>query len=164
MRSFRMADTREAGELRARGCPSADCQGEDIQTRGLVWAQCHMKGAIPGKVSGVVAPIYLPPDARRMHQTEVRLRNVLPLTICGGTPPRTQLPGLRRSVTRSWRRNATVWGCVTQVCAKSGRPPSSFVTRVARRAGVPWIRSRWILAPSIGCPTWLVSGRPCRIR
>jgi hypothetical protein len=36
------------------------------------------------------------PNARQMRQTEVRLWNVIPLTICGGTPPRTQLPGLAR--------------------------------------------------------------------
>jgi hypothetical protein len=59
-------------------------------------------------VSRVAAPIYLPPDASKKRQTEVRLRNVIPLTIFARDIPRAQLPGLRRSDTSSNDEETTV--------------------------------------------------------
>jgi hypothetical protein len=103
-----MADTHEAGELRAGYVSGEDCQGDDIRTRGLAQALCHLKGAISGTVSRVAAPIYLPPDASKKRQTEVRLRNVIPLTIFARDIPRAQLPGLRRSDTSSNDEETTV--------------------------------------------------------
>jgi hypothetical protein len=150
------------------GCPSADCQGEDIQTRGLAWAQCHLKGAISGTVSGVVAPIYLPPDASLGCRTEVRLRNVLPLTICGGTPPSHTTPRLstqchrlvarrgsafdechrsvarrgtafRRSVIGSWRGEARL---STKCHRPRGEGRHGFSTRCHTYRGRCGLRSR----------------------
>ena len=101
--SLLMADTREAGELRAGYVPGEDCQGADIRARGLAWAQCHLKGGDIGDGERGYGANSFAPDASLGRHTEVRLWNVSPLTIIARDIPRAQLPGLRRSDTCTHR-------------------------------------------------------------
>ena len=84
-----MADTREAGELRAGYVPGEDCQGADIRARGLAWAQCHWKGAILGDGERGWALIHLPPTQALGVKPKSALECQPPDNLRQGRTPRT---------------------------------------------------------------------------